>query len=272
MGIAKTSVITMAPTTPIYDAVQIMSKQGFRRIPVSDPGTKRLLGILTATDIVNYFGGGDKFQIIQQKYAGNFYKAINEPVKTIMTHKVVSVLTTADLEEAIRLMIEHKVGGLPVVDDEGKIWAIITERDVINLFRGKISGIKVAEVMSQKVLTIKPSTTLFEAVKSMTTQGFRRLPIVTDKKLTGIVTVMDILRYFGSKQVFEHLRAGTITQVLQTPITELATKNVITVEPQRDVGVAANLMQEHNIGALPVVETGKLVGMITERDFFKIIA
>ena len=272
MNIAKTQVVTMAPTTPIYDAVQIMSKQGFRRIPISDPGTKRLLGIITATDIVNYFGGGDKFQIIQQKYTGNFYRAINEPIKTIMTRDAISVLATADLKKAIQLMIEHNVGGLTVIDDEGKIWAIITERDVINLFMGKISGVKVAEVMSQKILTTSPSTTIFEAVKTMTTQGFRRLPIVSNKELVGIVTVMDIVRYFGSKKVFEHLRAGTLTQVLQTAVTEIATKNVVTVEPRMDVGVAAKLMQDNKIGALPVVEDSKLVGIITERDFFKVIA
>ena len=272
MNIAKTSVVTMAPTTPVYDAVQIMSKRGFRRIPISDSGTKRLLGIITATDIVNYFGGGDKFQIIQQKYSGNFYKAINEPVKTIMTHKVISVRTTADLDEAIRTMIEHNIGGLPVVDEEGKIWAIITERDIIDLFMGKISGVKVSEVMSQKMQTTSPSTSIFEAVKTMTAQGFRRLPVVLDKKFLGIVTVMDVVRYFGSKQVFEHLRAGTITQVLQTSIMEIATENVITVESRVDVGVAAKLMRDNNIGALPVVENGNLVGIITERDFFKIIA
>lgn len=271
MNIARTSVATIAPTTPVYEAIQIMSKRGFRRIPITDPGTKRLLGIITATDIVNYFGGGDKFQIIQQKYASNFYKAINEPVKTLMIKDVFSVLTTATLEEAIKLMIEHNVGGLPVLDEEEKIWAIITERDVINLFTGKISGFKVTEVMSDKVQVTSPTTTIFEAAKTMTSQGFRRLPLVTDKKLVGIVTVMDILRYFGSKQVFLHLQAGTVTKVLQTPIAEIAIKTVVTVEPQMDVGVAAKLMHENKIGAVPVVKDTKVVGIITERDFFKII-
>jgi len=272
MNIAKTRVVTMAPTTRVYDAVQIMSKQGFRRIPISDPGTKRLLGIIAATDIANYFGGGDKFQIIQRKYEGNFYKAINEPVKAVMTHNAVSVLVTADLKEAIGIMIEHNVGGLPVVDNEGKIWAIVTERDVIDLFMGKISGVRVEEEMSTRTLTINPSTTIFEAAKTMTTQGFRRLPIVSDRKLAGIMTVMDIVRYFGSKKVFEHLQAGAITQVLQTPVMEIATRKVVTVEPTVDVGIAAKLMRENNIGALPVVSDGKLVGIITERDFFKVIA
>jgi len=271
MNIARTSVTTIAPTTPVYEAIQIMSKRGFRRIPITDPGTKRLLGIITATDIVNYFGGGDKFQIIQQKYAGNFYKAINEPVRTLMIKDVFSVLTTATLEEVIKLMIENKVGGLPVVDEEGKIWAIITERDIINLFTGKISGFKVAEVMSDKVQVTSPSANIFEAAKAMTSQGFRRLPLITEKKLVGIVTVMDILRYFGSKQVFQHLQAGTVTKVLQTPIAEIATKILVTVEPQMDVGVAAKLMHENKIGALPVVKDSKIEGIITERDFFKII-
>jgi CBS domain-containing protein len=218
-----------------------------------------LMGIITATDIVNYFGGGDKFQIIQQKYAGNFYKAINEPVRTLMTKDVFSVLTTAALEEAIKLMIDRKVGGLPVVDGKGKIWAIVTERDIINLFTGRLSEVKVAEVMSGKVQVTSPSTTIFEAAKVMTSQGFRRLPLVTEKKLVGIITVMDILRYFGSKRV------------LQTPIAEIATKIVITAKPQMDVGVAAKLMHENKIGALPVVKDNKVVGIITERDFFKII-
>jgi CBS domain-containing protein len=271
MTIARSPVVTMAPTTTVYEAVQIMAKQGFRRIPVTVPGTQKLQGIITATDIVNYFGGGDKFQIIEQNYAGNFFKAINEPIRTIMTRNVVSVLATARLKEAIQLMIEHKVGGLPVVDEEGKIWAIVTERDIINIFKGKLSGVKVEEIMSRNVMTTSPQTTIFEAAKTMTTRGFRRLPIISDNRLVGIVTVMDILRYFGSGHVFQHLRSGTITQVLQTPISEIATKTVVTVEPEKDVGFAAELMQENKIGALPVVKDGRLVGIITERDFFKMI-
>jgi CBS domain-containing protein len=121
------------------------------------------------------------------------------------------------------------------------------------------------------VQVINPTTTIFEAAKAMTSQGFRRLPIVSDKKLVGIVTVMDILRYFGSKQVFQHLQAGTVTKVLQTPIAEVATRTVVTVEPQMDVGEAAKLMRENKIGAVLVVKDSKIVGIITERDFFKII-
>jgi CBS domain-containing protein len=269
--IAKSSVVTMAPTTPIHDAIQIMTKEGFRRIPIANPGTKALEGIITATDIVDYLGGGEKFEIIQQKFGGNFFKAINEPVRLIMTKNVVSVQTSAKISEAIELMKEKNLGGLPVVDYENHVHAIITERDVANLFADRISGIRVSQLMSEKVVTALSKTTIFEAERTMTMQGFRRLPIISNGKVIGIITTMDIIRFFGSGSVFRYLQSGTIIQVLNTPALEIATKDVSTITLDADAGQAAKLMRDKKIGAIPVVQNGKLVGMITERDFFKII-
>lgn len=271
MTIAKSPVVTMAPTTPIHDAIKIMVQKGFRRMPIADPGTQRLRGIITATDLINYFGGGEKYQLIQRKYSGNFYKAINEPVKSIMTTDVVWISTSAKISDALRLMKKHNVGGLPVVDDEKHVWAIVTERDIISLFTGKISGVKVSEVMTRKVVTVAPRISIYEAARSMIEHGFRRLPVVLDSKFVGMATVRTLLRFFGSSQVFKHLRSGTMAQVLQTSVLEVTRKKVVTVEPNADVGKAARLMRENNVGSLPVVENEKLVGIITERDFFKLI-
>jgi CBS domain-containing protein len=274
MSIAKSPVVTMAPTTPIYDAVRIMSKEGFRRIPVVDPGSKRLLGMITATDIVNFFGGGEKHQLIQRKYSGNFYKAINEPIRSIMTQDVVSIHTSAKISEAIDLMKRHKIGGLPVVDDDKRVWAILTEKDLTSLFRGRISGVKVAELMTRRVLTATPGMSIFEAERTMIEQGFRRLPIVSDKKVLGMITTRSILRFFGSGQVFRHLQSGTIAQVLQTSVLEASIKRIEEriVSPNIDVGEAARIMKEKDVGSLLAVENERLVGIITERDFFKLIA
>jgi CBS domain-containing protein len=271
LEIAKSSVVTMAPTTPIYDAIKMMAKEGFRRIPIANPATKSLDGIVTATDIIDYLGGGRKFEIIRQKYDGNIFKAINEPIKLIMTQKVVSVQTSAKISEAIALMTKGNLGGLPVVDDGNHVKAIITERDIANLFADRISGVTVAQLMSEKLVTALPSTTIFEAERSMVTRGFRRLPIVSDGKVVGIITTMDVIRFFGSGEVFKYLRSGTIIQVLNTPALEIATKDVSTIEPNADVGQAAKIMRDKDIGAVPVAKNGKLVGIITERDFFKII-
>lgn len=271
LNIAKGKVVTIAPTTPIYDAIQIMAREGFRRIPIANPGTKALVGIVTATDIIDYLGGGKKFEIVQRKFDGNIFRAINEPIKLIMTQKVVSVKTSAKISEAIGLMTEKNLGGMPVVDESNSVKAIITERDIANLFADRLSGVTVAQLMSEEVVTALSKTTIFEAERSMATQGFRRLPIVSEGKVVGIITTMDIVRFFGSGEVFKHLRSGTIIQVLNTPALTIASKDVSTIEPTADIGQAARIMQDKDIGAVPVVKNGKLVGIITERDFFKII-
>lgn len=272
LRVAKSPAVTITPTTPIYDAIQIMVKKGFHRIPIANPGTKTLEGIVTAVDIIDYLGGGKKFEIIQQKCGGNFFKAINQPIKIIMTRNIISIQATAKVSEAIELMKENNIGGLPVVDDENRIKGIITERDIVNFFVNLISGIKIAQLMSENVVTALPKTTIFEAEKTMVTQGFRRLPIISEGKIIGIITAMDIIRFFGLGHVFKHLQSGTIIQVLNTPAVEIATKEVATIEPHADVGQVAKIMRDRNIGAVPVTQNQKLVGIITERDFFKIIA
>jgi CBS domain-containing protein len=274
MSIVKSPVVTMAPTAPIYDAVRTMSKEGFRRMPVVDPGTKRLLGIITATDVVNFFGGGQKHQLVQRKYGGSFYKAINEPIRSIMTQDVVTILSSGKISEALELMKSNKIGGLPVVDDDKHVLAILTEKDLISLFEGSISGGKVADLMTCRVVTATPSMSIFEAEKTMIERGFRRLPIVSVKRVVGMITARSILRFFGSGQVFKHLQSGTISQVLQTSVLEASIQKVEerTISPDVDVGEAATIMKEKDVGSLLAVENERLVGIITERDFFKLIA
>jgi CBS domain-containing protein len=271
LTVAKSPVVTVAPTTRVYDAIQTMANKGFRRLPIVNPGTTRLEGIMTAMDIVDYLGGGEKFELVQHRFGGNFFRAMNEPVRLVMTQKVISVRTSAKISEAIGRMKELNLGGLPVVDEEDRVRAIITERDVANLFADMVSGVKVAQLMSEKVVTALPQTTIFEAERTMVSQGFRRLPVVSDGRVVGMLTAMDIVRFFGCGEVFAHLQSRTIIQVLNNPALTIATKAVTTVGPDVDVGQAAKLMREKNIGAVPVVESERLVGIMTERDFFKII-
>jgi CBS domain-containing protein len=270
MAIAKRPVVTALLTTSVYDVVHIMAREGFRRIPIVDPRTKRLQGIVTSTDIVDYLGGGNKFQIIQQHLDGSFFKAINEPVKSIMRPNPPAVENVVTIDHAIRLMEQHGVGGLPIVDHANRVLAIVTERDLLSVFEGKFGGVKVAALMTKKVVTATSETTIAEAEREMVGKSFRRLPLVSQGKLVGIVTAMDIVRFFGSGEVFQHLRSGTILQVLQTPALQIGTKKLITISPNANVNEAAGAMKERNVGALLVVDEEKLVGMLTERDFFKL--
>jgi CBS domain-containing protein len=270
MTIAKRPVVTASLTTSVYDVVHIMAREGFRRIPIVDPRTKALQGIVTSTDVVDYLGGGKKFEIIQRQFGGSFFKAINEPVKSIMRPNPPTIENAATISHAIELMKRHGVGGLPVVDNANRVLAIVTERDLLAVFETKVTGAKVAALMTEKVVTADSGTTIIEAEKQMVEKSFRRLPLVSQGKLVGIVTAMDIVRFFGSGEVFQHLRSGTILQVLQTPALQTGTKKLITTSPNANVDEAAGTMKERKVGALLVVDDEKLVGILTERDFFKL--
>ena len=127
-------------------------------------------------------------------------------------------------------------------------------------------------IAKSPVVTMAPTTPIYEAIQVMVKAGFRRMPIVQNEKLIGIVTVMDILRFFGSGHVFNHLQSRTITQILQTKILDIAVRDIVAVGPEVEVGQAAKLMRDRKVGALPVVQKERLVDIITERDFFKLIA
>jgi CBS domain-containing protein len=270
MTIAKGPVITAALTTSVYDVVHIMAEEGFRRIPIVDPRTKTLQGIVTSTDIVDYLGGGRKFEIIQRELNGSFFKAINEPVKSIMRPNPPTVEDVATINRAIELMKQHRVGGLPVVDIANRVLAIVTEKDLLSVFGRKARGVRVEALMTKEVVTGNGETTIIEAEREMVEKSFRRLPLVSEGRLVGIITAMDIVRFFGSGEVFQHLRSGTILQVLQTPALQIGTKKLVTTSQNADATEAARTMNERNVGALPVVEDEKLIGMLTERDFFKL--
>jgi len=272
MEIARSPVVTVAPSTPIIDVIRIMTREGFRRIPVINSATRELEGIVAARDIVDYLGGGRKYEIIERKYDGNFFPAVYAPVETIMSTKAVSIRTTGRIGQAMNLMIKRGVGGIPVIDRKKRVWAIATERDLLRLFSKRLTGEKTEEIMSKEVATVSPYTTLRRASRKMVREGFRRLPIVEDKKLIGIVTVRDIVRFFGTGEVYKNLKSGAIGPVLDTPVHSIGTRGLVTVAADLDVAEAAGLMIRKGVGALPVLnEKKRIVGIVTERDLLKMI-
>jgi len=272
MEIARSPVVTVAPSTPIIDVIRIMTREGFRRLPVINSATRELEGIVAARDIVDYLGGGRKYEIIERKYDGNFFPAVYAPVETIMSKRAVSIRTTGKIGQAIKLMIERGVGGVPVVDRKKRVWAIVTERDLLHLFSKKLTGKKIEEIMSKDVAAVSPDTTLRIASRKMIREGFRRLPIVENKKLIGIVTVRDIVRFFGTGEVYKNLKSGAIGPVLDTLVHRIGTRGLVTVAADLDVADAARLMTRRGVGALPVLDREKrIVGIITERDLLKTI-
>jgi len=274
MDIATKDVFTLPPTSTLMNALKMMLKRNFRRIPIADAGTKRLEGIISATDFVNIFGGGQKFGLIKGRYGGNLSAAVNEVVETIMERNVVTVEETDSLEDAVETMFEKKVGGCPVVNKDDVVVGIITERDILKYLgrNRKIDGVA-SDYMTSSVITLRPKDTIEKAMKTMIEKKFRRLPIIDDGILVGLITVREILRYFGMGEAFKMLTSGNIKDAIDKPISTilandelLVYKDILTFPKNITISQLVSSMLEKGYGVALIVENGKLEGIITERD------
>jgi len=114
---------------------------------------------------------------------------------------------------------------------------------------------------------LTPDATIAEALELMRDKSVKRIPVVRNGQLAGIVTHGQLLEVSPSPAT--SLSVFEINYLLsKTKIETIMTKKVITVAPDTLLEEASLLMREHKIGGLPVVDDGKLVGIITETDIF----
>ena len=139
-------------------------------------------------------------------------------VSDVMTRRTTTVLPDAPVLEAMRLMLEERISGVPVADTQGALAGIVTEGDFLRraeldterqhprwlaflLGPGRLAseyvgthGRKVSEVMTRNVITVPVDAPLTEAVRLMEVHNIKRLPVIENGKLAGILSRADLLR------------------------------------------------------------------------------
>jgi CBS domain-containing protein len=137
-------------------------------------------------------------------------------VGNFMTRRVMTVAPDASIADAARLMLENKVTGLPVVDAEGHVVGIVSEHDLLREMdgdrhgphwmrlmiedaglpdgRAQLRDRKVSAVMTPNPATVAPASSLAEACRLIEDRGVKRLPVVKDGRLVGIIARADLVR------------------------------------------------------------------------------
>jgi CBS domain-containing protein len=127
-------------------------------------------------------------------------------VKDIMTKDVVTIDEKKSVFEAAHLMAQEELGCLIVIDKSLPV-GIITERDIVRRIVAKRNSLdlKVSEVMTNTLITVGPDTSLREAARVMSANKIRRLPVLKNDKLVGIVVSSDFVRNVGKKTTTEEI-------------------------------------------------------------------
>ena len=130
---------------------------------------------------------------------------------------------------------------------------------------------RVRELMTAKPITVDPQTPMLQARQRMAEERIRHLVVVDGARVVGIVTDRDIRLNLPSPAT--SLSVWELNYLLaQLTVGGVMSATVIVVDPERPVAEAARIMMDHKIGALPVVDEGRLVGILTESDFVRAMA
>lgn len=149
------------------------------------------------------------------------------------------------------------------------MWNIVVTNDfyerAVNGSDIGASQMFVRDRMSPRPITVSPDTSVLEALELMRKNRVRRLPVVENERLVGIVTQLDLLHVSPSPAT--SLSIHEINYLIsKMAVKDCMATRVYVASPDDTVEKAARTMREHKVGGLPVVENGKLVGIITETN------
>ncbi|ADM28144.1 putative signal transduction protein with CBS domains [Ignisphaera aggregans DSM 17230] len=118
--------------------------------------------------------------------------------------KPIAVKEDVTIGEASKIMDGNNIGSLPIVDDNGKLIGIVTERDIVRaISRGVKLDIPVKHIMSTKLIVADRDENIVSIAIKMIENNIRHIPIVdNDHKLIGIISIRDVLRYVLASNMF----------------------------------------------------------------------
>lgn len=173
-------------------------------------------------------------------------------VKDIMVRDVAYVTIPGSRDDVLKVLQEHKVSGVPVIK-KGEVVGMITRRD---LLRNREED-QTALLMTRDAVVIGQDRDIVEAAKLLLEHDIRRLPVVEEKKLVGIITIADIVKVAAEMGIKEKVE----------PYLE---KETVVLWSEMLLPVAGSIMEFAGVQACPVIDTSlKLVGMISDRDLIK---
>jgi predicted transcriptional regulator len=242
------NVVAINSHEELITAVQLMIDHGFRHVPILEGGS--LKSIITALGAINGI-------------INNGVNALKEPVAKHGSDKFIIASPDDDAVMVIKKMLNNNVDAALILRDND-LTGIITERDVVSKMPEQLFiKYRVHEVANKSPICINEEVTLRTAMETMISHGIRHLLITEQDKLLGVISVKDILKHVIK---YYKLRGQVDFNIT---ISKLMSHNPVTIDSGASLIDAIKLMRRNNISSLPIVEMGKLMGLITERDIVK---
>jgi CBS domain-containing protein len=248
--IATKGVVSVRENDGFHLALKL-ALSGYRLIPILDDKGESVRGITTSKEILDFLGAGPL-----SREGGK--EPLDAKVKLLMKRPSIGVGAGESAKSVMESFRENKVD-MHHVEKKGKLHGIITESDITYRIQGNVR-LKVGDVMTRSVFFVNEDDQLANVARMLAVGPYRKLPVVTDGFLVGIITPFDVMKHLNESKRLSSVRTNV------TSISDIMNRDVATIRPDADVADAVALMRRKNISGLPVTEEQTLVGIITERD------
>lgn len=176
-------------------------------------------------------------------------------VGDVMSKNVITVSPGESVTAAAEIMSQHRISSI-VATDDGQVAGILTETDVLRRISEKgtdFDRTRVAEIMSSPVQTVLADLSVLEASKIMQQRQIKRLPVLREKRLAGIVTQTDLVRALTAYGMWRE-------------IAEIMSVGVVALQREATVAEAAKLMVARSVSCVVIMAGKEAIGVLTEKD------
>lgn len=166
------------------------------------------------------------------------------------------------IETVAKMMREYRTDSAAVVNSEPHILGGVLLSDLfpVIISRNELHG-TVADRMSRKVISAAPEDEIQKVYALIMDSGFSTFPVVHKKRLAGIISRRDLI---STRRV-----RSAIAQHNQAPVEGVMTREVVTIAPDEPISAAAELIVAHDVSMLPVVDGGRMVGVVNRHDVLR---
>ncbi|MBO4302436.1 CBS domain-containing protein [Methanosarcinaceae archaeon] len=243
---------TISKADKISHALEIMDKKKTRRLLVLNNGA--VAGILTMRSLAKELG------------TQRTKPASSLPVVTAVTDSYTFIEPTEDFTDAVKLLKE-KGGVLLVSRNEEDVMGWITPMEILSNY--KFEG-TAKDVMSTTPISIHPTDRLVHARRLMIENNIGRLPVIEGGKVVGVISEKDVAIAFQEfkDSVPDKYQDARLKEIV---ISDIMKTNPITAAPDTPLSEIADIVINKDVGIIPIIDNGSLVGIVTRRRLIKSI-
>ena len=255
-------------SSPLLLALSILSSsQGVYRLTVVD-SSRRVRGVLSGLGLLEVLAG-IKADGIKKRSGKGLESLLRQPVRLFVNEYLHKLSDEIPIRGLISYMVENKVGHVVLVDQTNILRGVVTEGCILSRIpRSSYPG-RVSDIMTPKVHTVGAGQSLLDATKMMSIHKIRRLPIVDEKRVSGILTVTNLLRHIATSEypIKAVLSREEIGGYLLDSVASAQPEKVPLPGPEAQVCDIIEQFVGPRSVALPIIDSkGDIVGIVSPRD------